>query len=49
MRQEINASANKEMVIISFRKYGFSVPIDGTENDKIHIKGLDDQKVEGSE
>ena len=42
--QEI--SADKEMVIRSFKKCGISVPIDGSEDDGIHIQGLDDYAVE---
>ena len=37
--QEI--SADNEMVIRSFKKCGISVLIDGSEDDGIHIQGLD--------
>ena len=38
--------SDKEMVIRSFKKCGISVPIDGSEDDRIHIQGLDDYAVE---
>ena len=34
------------MVIRSFKKCGISVPVDGSEDDGIHIQGLDDYTVE---
>lgn len=42
--QEI--SADNEMVTRSFKKCGISVLIDGSEDDGIHIQGLDDYAVE---
>ena len=37
-REEI--CADKEMIIRSFKKRGISVPVDGSEDDQIHIQGL---------
>ena len=34
------------MVIRSLKKCGISVPIDGSEDDRIHIQELDDYAVE---
>ena len=42
-------SAKKEMVVSSFKKCGISVAIDGSEDSEIHIKGLEDYVVEGSD
>ena len=39
-------SANRDMVIRSFKKCGIAVPIDGSEDHEINIKGLDDYVVE---
>ena len=39
-------SANRDMVIRSFKKCGIAVPIDGSEDHQINIKGLDDYVVE---
>lgn len=39
-------SSNKEMVCRSFKKCGISVAIDGSEDDQIHIEGLEDYSVE---
>ena len=39
-------SADKEMIVRSFKKCGISVPIDGSEDDQIHIQGLEDYAVE---
>ena len=35
----------KDMIIRAFRKCGISVPIDGSEDDAINIKGLEDYRV----
>ena len=37
------------MVVSSFKKCGISVAIDGSEDSEIHIKGLEDYVVEGSD
>ena len=37
------------MIIRSFKKCGISVPINGSEDDQIHIQGLDDYAVEEEE
>ena len=38
-------SSKKEMVCRSFKKCGISVAIDGSEDDEINIKGLEDYSV----
>ena len=38
-------AGNKEMVIRSFKKFGISVAIDGSEDDEINITGLEDYRV----
>ena len=40
-------SANA-LIIRSFKKCGISVPIDNSHVDQIHVKGLNDYKVEDS-
>ena len=42
-------SANKSMIIRAFEKCGISVPIDGSGDDHINIKGLTDYTVEEEE
>ena len=39
-------SADKELIIRSFKKCGISAPIDGSEDDQIHIQGLEEYTVE---
>ena len=39
-------SDNKDSVIRTFRKCGISVAIDGSEDDEIRIRGLDEYQVE---
>ena len=39
-------SADKEMIIRSFKKCGISVAVDGSEDTEINIKGLEDYSVE---
>ena len=41
-------SAKKDMIIRSFQKCGISVPIDGSEDGKINIIGLEDYEVGAS-
>ena len=38
--------ANKDMVVRSFQKCGISTSIDGSEDDLIHIKGLEHYCIE---
>ena len=40
---------HKEMIIRSFQKCGISVPIDVSEDNQIHIQGLEDYAVEEDE
>ena len=40
-------SANRDMVIRSFRKCGISLPIDGTLDSEINLEGIPDYKVDG--
>lgn len=42
-------SANKSMIIRAFEKCGISVPIDGSGDNRINIKGLTDYLVEEEE
>ena len=39
-------SADKELIVRSFKKCGISVPIDGSEDEQIHIQGLEEYAVE---
>ena len=39
-------STDKELIVRSFKKCGISVPIDGSEDDQIHIQGLEEYSVE---
>jgi hypothetical protein len=39
-------SADKEVIIRSFKKYGISIPVDGSEDSQINIQGLEDYAVE---
>ena len=42
-------SSNRDLVYISFCICGISVAIDGSEDDDIHIKDLDDYRVDNDE
>ena len=39
-------SEDKEMIIRSFNKYGISVPIDGSGDSQIHVKGSENYAVD---
>ena len=38
-------SADKEMIIRSFKKCGISIPVDGSENSQVHIHCLKDYAI----
>ena len=42
-------SLKKEMVRHSFKKCGISVAIDGSEDNLIHIEGMEDYSVDDSD
>lgn len=42
-------SAKQEMVRRSFQKAGISLPIDGSEDELIHVEGIDGYRVESSD
>ena len=42
-------SIDRVLVVRSFKKCDISVAVDGTEDDQIHIEGLDNYSVEDSE
>ena len=42
-------SSDEEMVVRSFRKVGIALPIDGSEDSAIHIKGLEGYSITDSD
>ena len=39
-------SADKELIIRPFKRWGISIPIDGSEDDQIHIRGWEEYSIE---